>query len=146
MAKKSKTTKAKKTKTVKVPESRVVLVFGECAVAVGRGIEEIANKNGVQIDIDSDTIKYWATKYWKTIPKGLAKSKRGWKVDRRAVLAQAKSLGVQAAEAAVARIGTGPKTCVIGKGDATGASKAISQDPRCQPIPGGGVYCQTNFV
>ncbi len=146
MAKKSKTTKAKKAKTAKVSESRVVLVFGECSVAVGRGIEEIANKNSVQIDIDSDAIKYWATRYWKTIPKGLAKSKRGWKVDRRAVLAQAKSLGVTAAEKAVARIGTGPTACVIGTGDAREASKAISQDPRCQPIPGSGVYCQTNFA
>jgi hypothetical protein len=152
MAKKTSKTKKGKSKGKKPSQKLIRQVFGECAVAVGRGIEATAieataKDNAVSISApESDAIAYWAERYWKTIPKGLRKG--NWSIDRTAVLLQARDMGTNAAQAALKKPGKGGKIAIT-LSDAEAASALIESDKRCQPVPdrkGRGRYCDPKYV
>jgi hypothetical protein len=149
MAKKTSKTKKGKSKGKKPSRKLIRQVFGECAVAVGRGIEATAKDNAVPISApESDAIAYWAERYWKTIPEGLRKG--NWLDDRRGVLLQARKMGMNAAKAALKKPGKGGKIAIT-LSDAEAASVFIEGDQHCQaPVRVKkalrGRYCDPEYV
>jgi hypothetical protein len=135
--------KTKKTKKAKpVSAALVRQVINECAVAVGQGIEAVAQTKGVTIEVKSEAAMAWAKEFEKSVKKGMGKVP--WKRARPAVLEASRLLGKFAAEAALARQ-PGQAAVDIDKSDARKAADEI-RDPtattKCQALPkGSGKYC-----
>ncbi len=127
------------------------LVFGECCVSVGRGVERVSQKHAspppaggppvpLMIEISPEAGAFWTERYSKTIPKGLRKTK--WSVARATVLEMSELLGVEAAEAAVASARPGASV-VIRVAHARKGSKAVEKNQRCKAAKrvGQGDFC-----
>ena len=109
----------------KNPPVSAILV--ECAIAVGKGI---GNKK-----VPTNTAKFWAAKYEKSITQALGVG-GVWSRDRRTVLIVAKKLGIESRRLA----GSNDSVTVA---VARKASKTVAQDPLCPGAGtgGGGRYC-----
>ncbi len=111
-------------------------VFGECALAVGKGIER-GKEGSAGLELDLDAADFWSKRYIKSIRNALKKGSN-WDQARRTVLLMAERLGIAAARAAQK---SGSQTIQLAH--ATEASVKIEGDKRCaSPPPGSGRYCE----
>jgi hypothetical protein len=111
-------------------------VFGECALAVGKGIER-AKEGGTGLQLDDDAAEFWSKRYIKSIRNAL-KKRQDWPTSRRAALLMAERLGMHAARAAQK---AGSRS--IQRTHAESASADIEADKRCtSQAAGSGRYCE----
>jgi hypothetical protein len=139
----AKKTAKKSTKKTKAPtQTEIRRVFGECAFAIGQGVEAQAAASGCRFTLASDAVRYWADRYWTTVPKGMKKAP--WRAAKKLVLVQARQLGVEAAKAALAAAAQGATEVVVSAADVKAASAIVEHDQACAAaaVKGAGVYCE----
>ncbi len=137
-----KTAKKSKKKSKAPTQVEIRRVFSECAFTIGQGVEAQAAASGCRFSLASDAVRYWADRYWKTVPKGMKKAP--WRAAKRIVLVQARQLGVEAAKAALAKAAQGATEIVVSAADVKAASAIVEHEPACVEAAGSGagVYCE----
>jgi hypothetical protein len=129
---------------------KAAVVLGECALAVGRGMEREMQKDPKRRPhvLNDDARDYWVKYHLKSIPKAFANYGTGanWPKQRAAVTLMAELLGAAAAQFATADVLNQNSTVIqVTLDHVKDASATVRGDKRCVGAKkaGQGIYCES---
>ena len=129
---------------------KAAIVLGECAFAVGRGMEREMGKHSKRPTyvLNDDARDYWIEYHLKSIPKAFKKygAAASWPKQRPIVTAMAELLGATAAQYAVAdAVNAGSPVIQVTVAHVTRATESIRNNRRCvrARVGGRGIYCES---